>query len=102
MQKYFKSKIFNNDQVNLLTALRSRMFNVKYNFRGKYYNLNCRFLCHEEETQHHIFSCEKIRDKIGVNLEDVEYKFLFSSTKRQKKVVEEFERIKDILEEYPI
>ena len=57
MQKYLSSKEFNNEQVNLLAALRSRMVDVKCNFRGKYYDLNCRFKCNEEETQQHMFNC---------------------------------------------
>ena len=85
-----------------MTSLRSRMFEVKCNFRGKYFNLNCRFKCPEEETQQHIFRCEKIRDKMSANVDGVEYEHLFATVKKQKKVVEKFEIIQNILEDYPI
>ena len=78
------------------------MFNVKCNFRGIYNNLNCRFNCLEEETQQHILNCDKIREKIDLNVQDVEYNYLFSSVKKQKKIVEVFEKINKVLEEYPI
>ena len=64
--------------------------------------INCRFNCPEEETQQHVLECEKIREKIGAVSQDVKYDDLFSSVKKQKRVVQVFEKIKDVLDEYEI
>ena len=62
MQKYLKPshiKIQKEDAITIF-KLRTRMTNVKANFRGNYENLECK-LCddHEDETQQHILKCKK-------------------------------------------
>ena len=102
MQKYVSSKYFNNDDVHLLASLRSRMFEVKCNFRANYFDLNCRFKCTEEETQQHIFNCDNILNKLGLESAEAQYSDIFGSTKNQKKAIEYFKKVNTILEQNPI
>ena len=62
----------NRNQVSIIFKARTRMLNVKSNYKnGNKENLNCRLCEKEEETQEHILeNCEKliqtIEDKIYI------------------------------------
>ena len=43
--------------------MRSRVTNVKLNFRGKFENFECRACNKEEESQKHVYECEKITNR---------------------------------------
>ena len=62
MQRYLKPSHIKTKKEDAITIfkLRSRMTDVKANFRGRYENVECQ-LCDEkeEETQQHIFLCKK-------------------------------------------
>ena len=73
------------------------MVDVKCNFRGKYYDLNCRFKCNEEETQQHMFNCSVILNKLELSSASAEYNDLFRSVKHQKRAIEYFEKVAEIL-----
>ena len=77
---YFFDSNFSPDICNLLFMFRTRMFNVKGNFRNKYKSDDafCPIKgCNEIETQDHIMSCEPVIHIFGNNLE-CEYKDIFS------------------------
>ena len=55
-----------------------------------------------QETQQHIFSCDVILNKLGLSSAGAEYNDLFTSLKHQRKALEYFENIQEILNEHPI
>ena len=61
MQKYLKpnGEKITQEEAKLIFKLRSKVTEVKQNFRGKYENVECE-LCHEEETQAHIMTCREL------------------------------------------
>ena len=62
MQRYLRPSQINITQQEAITIfrLRTRMTNVKANFKGKYDDLSCEICKQEDETQQHILKCEKI------------------------------------------
>ena len=60
--EYMKDPRFTPDVVNLLFKFRTRMFNVRNNFRNNY--KNCCTLCplckEEEDSQEHLFCCRAL------------------------------------------
>ena len=66
-QKYLHSSIFSNREIEMLIKLRSRMVEVKCNFKTKYSNnLVCQIDgCYFEENQEHLLSsCKTIITKL--------------------------------------
>ena len=61
MQKYLKpnGEKITQEEAKLIFKLRSKVTEVKQNFRGKYENVECE-LCHEEESQAHIMTCVEL------------------------------------------
>ncbi len=54
-------------EASTIFKARTRMLDVKNNFRGKYLNNKCRGCGKEDETQRHVLEeCEEIRKKSGV------------------------------------
>ena len=62
MQNYLKpNKLkINQEDAQAIFKLRSRMTEVKENFKGKYFTHECELCNEEEETQEHIFTCKEI------------------------------------------
>lgn len=74
----------NRKEASTIFKLRTRMLDVKCNYKGSYTNLSCRLCGISQETQDHIlFDCQKNPDKI--NKEDV---FQDSDMSKLKKAVE--------------
>ena len=78
--KYMKDPRFTPDIVNLLFKFRTRMFNVKNNFRNNYRQTDilCPLCKKEEDSQEHLFKCETIAlslDNVTIN---VVYEDIFS------------------------
>ena len=62
MQRYLKPnqlKITKEDAITIF-KLRSRVTDVKINYRGKYENLECDLCNEEEELQEHILNVKKL------------------------------------------
>lgn len=101
-QHYIKSPLFNNNEVNLLHALRSRMVNTKANFPSKYQNnLNCPLCDRSRDDQPHILECQVLKDKLKteeVTIERNVYNDLFEDTLKQKEITVLFSRLLDIRE----
>ena len=86
MQKYLKSNglKMNQEEVQTIFKLRSRMTNVKTNFRGKYDNFECELCNEEDENQKHMLECKEIMKKIKVEVKIPEYDELFKGNVREQ------------------
>ena len=79
MQKYLKGNKNNIkiEEAQMIFKLRSRMADVKVNFRNKYEVLECDICKDEEETQKHILECDEILKNTNKNIKETEYDELF-------------------------
>ena len=74
---YLEDERFTPDLSNLLFKLRTRMFNVRNNFRNQYEtNLLCPLCRVKEDSQEHLLECRMILNK--VNCGDCRYEDIFS------------------------
>ena len=97
MQKYLKPNHIKSKKEDAITIfkLRTRMSDVKANFRMKYENIECQ-LCNEqeEETQLHIFTC-----KINCRENNIDYEKIFGKDVEYQleiaRIFEENIRIRD-------
>ena len=81
---YLSSMNITTEEKQCLFKFRTRMVEVKANFKNHYrQNLNCYF-CPEEETQIHIFSCKEIIE--GLDLSEVSYNDIFGNLPNQEKI----------------
>ena len=82
LQPYFSPENVSNVQLSkFLFQARSRMLDLRGNFKQKYRknDWNCELGCKKEETQEHLFICEKLSDS-AVSIQQVaEYDDLFSN-----------------------
>ena len=81
--EYFKDSRFTSDCVNILFQFRTRMFDVKNNFRNNYKqsNLSCPLCEMEVDTQEHLFECQQIRELLPCNINNqrIVYENIFSN-----------------------
>ena len=104
MQKYIKSPLFSNNEIEILSKLRSRNIEVKSNFKNKYtdgngvMNLECSMTgCSETEDQEHLLSCNILINRLGYDPKNsVKYSDVFSKTRRQKKVVQVYASLLEV------
>ena len=76
LQTYLKSNRIYANKAKELFKFRTRMAEVKVNFKGKYGdNLNCPMGCNALDTQQHLLQCEKNPTDLNIS----NYKDLFSS-----------------------
>ena len=91
MQRYLKPSHIKTRKEDAITIfkLRTRMTDVKANFRGRYENVECQ-ICDEkeEETQQHIFTC---KNNCKENIPDYE-KIFEKDVKYQIEIAKIFER----------
>ena len=71
IQKYLKqSKIqISIEERQLISKLRSKVTNVKMNFRGMYEEFTCRVCKIENETQEHLLECKEINKNDNEKIE---------------------------------
>ena len=76
IENYLKSSNISTEEKITLFKFRTRMIDVKCNFKNQYgENLTCYF-CSYEDTQSHILSCKEL---IGdINISGVQYSHIFS------------------------
>ena len=90
VQRYLNSESkLTNPEKFLLFKFRTRMVEVRKNFRNKYDNLFCQLCKVEEEDQYHLFNSQNILDNCDALAEniEIEYEDIFSTTpKKQEKV----------------
>ena len=85
---YLKFSHISTDEAKLLFKLRTRMYAVKNNFKGRYLNdLNCR-LCSENslENQEHLLECSILKNCIPELSEntDIKYHHIFGNLTEMK------------------
>ena len=74
IQSYLVNKSFHSGDAKLLFSLRTRMANVRNNYKNGYDNLHCPLCCHNLDTQEHLPVC----DEIHTCPPDVSYNDIFS------------------------
>ena len=92
MQNYLKPNQLkiSKDEAITIFKMRSRMTEVKKNYRGKYDNIECDLCNEEEESQEHILKCKEIM-KNENKVEVPEYdKLLDGSVKFQLEIAKMF------------
>ena len=91
IQKYLVDPNIMSDDKNLIFKLRTRMVDVKKNFKSQYLDTKCNF-CEEEESQDHLLDCNVIIENCKELYEDltVEYEDLFKSSSKQHKMAQLF------------
>ena len=87
-QRYMTSPVFNDLEVSLLYAMRSRALECKSKYKNKYKNddLLCSICSLEEDDQPHIMQCKVLNSKIAsddVVREKIEYKDIFRDHHKQ-------------------
>ena len=79
-QKYFQPSGSSIDEVKLLFQLRSRMVDVRINFKNKYDDTLCPLCKAADDSQEHVFSCTKLTTNKNFLIDgDIEYSHIFHS-----------------------
>ena len=103
MQKYLKASKYNlkQEDAQMIFNLRSRMTEVKINYRGSYETFECESCKENEESQLHITECKEIVKLRKEYRQPPEYSKLFDgSVKTQLDIAKHFKenmKIKDSL-----
>ena len=95
-QSYIKNGGFNTEEIQFLYRLRTRMMDVKQNFKNMYDNNLCRLCQNDEETQQHLLECEKLLQNCPPLYNDmlVKYEDIFSSNvKKQLRATKLFQSV---------
>ena len=74
-----------NDEKYFLFKLRTRMVNLKTNFKNNFNDLKCKLGCNIEENQKHLLECEILlskSDDLASNIK-IEYEDIFKDKKEQ-------------------
>ena len=84
--------------IQVLFKLRTRMVQVKANFKSGLDSLICDVCNIEEDSQFHLLNCEELLNQCEAlyNDDSVEYDDIFSNTEKQLKAVNLFETRTDI------
>ena len=97
IQKYLVSSKFTDTEKSLLLKLRTRMVEVRENFKNKYLNNNyqCELNCGEREDQQHLLDCQVLIDNYDTLYNDsfVQYGDLFSSEAKQLNAVKLYGKV---------
>ena len=103
MQNYLKASKtdIKNEEAQMIFKMRSRMTEVKTNFKGMYETLECDACKKEEETQKHVLECEEILKKNNQPITIVKYEEIFNeNVKKQIEIVQNFIENLNIKKEY--
>ena len=97
IQPYLTEYKLNTQEKNLLYSLRSRSHPAKSNYKKMYNNqLQCTFLCLENEDQKHIFEkCEKIRAQLHT-IEATELSQIYKDLNQQIQAAKYFIQVEEI------
>ena len=103
MQTYLKPNRIqvSKEERQLIFKLRSRVTEVKMNFKTKYEDLNCKTCNMEEETQKHVLECGEIDKKEPKSKCSLNYNKLFNGDTEDKVlIVRSFRKRMEIRENY--
>ena len=84
-----KMKI-NQDEAITIFKMRSRISNVKVNFRGKYESFQCDVCEEEDENQEHLMKCKEINKNKNNSEKIPNYEKLFESNVENLKEIAKF------------
>ena len=86
MQDYLEPNSASVEESKFIFALRSRMVDIRCNFRGQYQDSDTLCpVCHsEEDTQPHMLLCEDLLESNAVVLDTPQYEHLFGQDLRKK------------------
>ena len=91
LDTYLASNSISTEEKQILFKLRTRMIDVKSNFRTQYgQDLACRF-CPEEETQSHLLICKELIDNLDTS--SIEYEDIFKDVKKQESIARLYTQI---------
>ena len=93
MQKYLKPNELKIkvEEAQEIFKMRSRVSNVKINFRGNHENFECKVCKMEDESQQHIIQCKEINKMRKCYEKPPEYEELFGrNVEKQVKLVQHF------------
>ena len=91
LEPYLSSVKLSTEEKQTLFKLRTRMVDVKSNFKMQYgQNLTCNF-CSEIDFQSRLLSCEQLTD--GIDVSNTEYEHIFQDMEKQEKVAIIFNKI---------
>ena len=76
---YFTGNDMRVTECKFLFALRSRMIDVRANYRDKYWDTICPCCCLEEDTQEHLLSCHMIDEEGAITDNLPNYQDLFGN-----------------------
>ena len=97
MRSYLKSEFINSNDAKTIFKFRSRMLNVKNNFRGSHQNnLNCPLGCPNQiDSQIHLIFCQNNEKSSSVS--EAEYNSLFGVN--EEKMIPVIQKLNQILED---
>ena len=79
IQEYFEANDHNVQESKFLFLLRSRMVDVRTNYREKYFDTSCPCCGLEEDTQEHLLRCYKLEETGCIARTNLNYEDLFKS-----------------------
>ena len=91
IQEYLLDKTINLEIKYFIFKIRTRMIDVKLNFKSQYLDTKCNF-CSEEESQDHLLDCQTIIQHCKELYNDtvVEYEDIFKNAKKQSQMANLF------------
>ena len=90
LDTYLSSSNLSTEEKQTLFKFRTRMVQVKSNFKNQYgQNLTCHF-CPAEETQSHILLCKETSD---IDTSQVSYDDIFGDISKQEKIAKVLNKI---------
>ena len=76
LQEHYKSKYIHSGNAKNLFKWRTRMIDLKCNFKAKYANLDCELCFQHSDNAEGLLICEKIRELVE-DIQEYKYKDLF-------------------------
>ena len=77
MQQYLKPNGMSTEQAQFTFMIRSRMLDIKCNYKGQYTDMLCPVCGKHEDSQEHLMVCEELNDMNTVVAQIPEYSSLF-------------------------
>ena len=91
LEKYLSSEKLSTAEKQTLFKLKTRMVEVKSNFKTHHdEQVTCSF-CPEEDTQAHLLSCKEVT--MGIDISNVEYEDIFKDIDKQEAIARVFNKI---------
>ena len=97
MKEYLTTELLTVEEKKLLFKLKTRMIDIKCNFKNKYNDLTC-IMCGEQdqqETQQHLMSCQVIttHPDIKNKVNSIKYNDIYESLDKHIRAIKVFKRI---------